>query len=39
MKTVGVLTGRMRREDFEQAGADYILRDASEVCDLLVVEK
>jgi phosphoglycolate phosphatase len=35
MKTVGVLTGRTKREEFEKAGADYILRDASEVCFLL----
>jgi phosphoglycolate phosphatase len=35
MKTVGVLTGRMKREDFEKAGADYILKDAPEVCGLL----
>jgi phosphoglycolate phosphatase-like HAD superfamily hydrolase len=35
MKTVGVLTGRTKREEFEKAGADYILRDASEVCSLL----
>ena len=35
MKTVGVLTGRTQREEFEKAGADYILRDASEVCSLL----
>jgi len=39
MKTVGVLTGRMEREDFEKAGADYILKDASEVCSLVVLEK
>ena len=35
MKTVGVLTGRTKKEEFEQAGADYILREASEVCELL----
>jgi phosphoglycolate phosphatase len=35
MKTVGVLTGRTKKEEFEQAGADYILREASEVCKLL----
>jgi len=35
MKTIGVLTGRTKKEEFERAGADYILRDASEVCDLL----
>jgi len=35
MKTIGVLTGRTKREEFEMAGADYILREASEVCTLL----
>jgi phosphoglycolate phosphatase len=35
METIGVLTGRTKKEEFEKAGADYILRDASEVCELL----
>ncbi len=35
MKTIGVLTGRTKKEEFEKAGADRILRDASEVCKLL----
>ena len=35
MKTIGVLTGRTKREEFEMAGADYILREASEICALL----
>ena len=35
MKTIGVLTGRITREEFEKAGADYVLRDASEICGLL----
>jgi phosphoglycolate phosphatase len=35
MKTIGVLTGRTKKEEFEKAGADYILRDAAEVCKLL----
>jgi phosphoglycolate phosphatase len=35
MKTIGVLTGRTTKEEFEKAGADYILREASEVCELL----
>jgi len=35
MKTIGVLTGRTKKDEFERAGADYILRDASEVCKLL----
>jgi len=34
MRTIGVLTGRTKKEEFEEAGADYILRDASEVCKL-----
>ena len=36
MKTIGVLTGKIQRGEFERAGADYILREASEVCNLLV---
>jgi phosphoglycolate phosphatase len=36
MRTVGVLTGRMKREDFEKAEADYVLKDVSEVCSLLL---
>lgn len=35
MKTVGVLTGRIKREEFEEAEADYILRDVSEIYPLL----
>ncbi len=35
MKTVGVLTGRTKKEEFEKAGADYVLRDVSEVFELL----
>jgi phosphoglycolate phosphatase len=35
MKTMGVLTGRTKKKEFEKAGADYILRDASEVYQLL----
>jgi phosphoglycolate phosphatase len=35
MKTIGVLTGRTKREEFEKAEADYILGDASEVAELL----
>lgn len=30
--TVGVLTGRTKREDFEEAGADLILDDVSGLC-------
>jgi phosphoglycolate phosphatase len=35
IKTMGVLTGRTKKEEFEKAGADYVLKDASEVCKLL----
>jgi len=35
MKTIGVLTGRISKEEFEKAGADYVLRDASEICNLI----
>jgi phosphoglycolate phosphatase len=38
MKTIGVLTGRTKSEEFEKVGADYILRDASELCALLADE-
>jgi phosphoglycolate phosphatase len=34
MRTVGVLTGYIKREEFEKAGADYILRSVSEICRL-----
>jgi len=35
MKTIGVLTGWTKKEEFEKAEADYILRDVSEVGRLL----
>ena len=35
MKTVGVLTGYIKKGEFERAGADYILRDVSELRQLL----
>ncbi len=35
MKTVGVLSGKTKREEFEMAGADYILRDATEIYQVL----
>jgi len=35
MKTIGVLTGRTKREEFKEAGADYVLKEASEICKLL----
>jgi len=31
METIGVLTGRTKKEEFERAEADYILKDVSEV--------
>jgi len=31
MKTIGVLTGRTKKEEFEDAGADFVLNDISEV--------
>jgi phosphoglycolate phosphatase len=34
METIGVLTGRTKKEEFEKAGADYIFKNASEVCSL-----
>ena len=37
MKTSGVLTGRITEGEFVQVGADYILRDVSELC--LLFEK
>jgi phosphoglycolate phosphatase len=35
MITVGVLTGRIKRNEFDEAGADYILRDVTEIYSLL----
>ncbi len=35
MKTIGVLTGRTKKEDFERAGADHVLSDATEICKLI----
>ena len=35
MKTIGVLTGRTKREDFEEAGADYVLDAAPDISGLL----
>jgi len=31
MKTIGVLTGRTKKKEFEKAGADYILKDVLEI--------
>jgi len=35
MITVGVLTGRITRNEFEEAGADYVLKDANGICELV----
>jgi len=35
MKSIGVLTGRTKKDEFEKAGADYVLRDTSEIIKLL----
>jgi len=35
MITVGVLTGRIKRDEFEEAGVDYILKDVTEIDTLL----
>jgi len=35
MRTVGVLTGRVKKEEFEKAGANWVLEEASEICNLL----
>ena len=35
MKTIGVLTGRTEMQEFEKAGPDHILNDATEICTLL----
>jgi len=35
MKAIGVLTGRTKKEEFEKVGADYILREVSEISELL----
>lgn len=38
MNTIGVLTGRTKKEEFEKAGADYILEEATEIFGLLGLE-
>ena len=35
MKTIGVLTGRTKQEEFEKAGADHILREVGDIYRLL----
>jgi len=35
MKCIGVLTGRTRKKEFEKAGADYVLKDVTEMNKLL----
>lgn len=39
MKTVGVLTGRITKEEFQRAGANFILKNASEICSLFQGER
>lgn len=34
VKTIGVLTGRITKEEFEEAEADYIMGEVSEICSL-----
>ncbi len=36
MKTAGVLTGRTTPRQFREAGADYVLKDATEVLDYIL---
>ena len=36
METIGVLTGRTKKEEFEKAGADYILKDVSKIYKIVV---
>jgi phosphoglycolate phosphatase len=36
MKSVAVLTGRTEKEEFEKAGADYVLTSVSEIIKLLI---
>jgi phosphoglycolate phosphatase len=38
-KTIGVLTGKSKREDFEEAGADYVLEAAPQINMLLRMER
>lgn len=38
MKTIGVLTGRITKEEFQEAGANFILNNASEICSLFQKE-
>jgi len=35
MESIGVLTGRTKKEEFEKAGADYVLKDVTEVSRLI----
>jgi phosphoglycolate phosphatase len=39
MKTVGVLTGRTKRDEFEKAGADLILNKVPEILKILEEKK
>jgi len=36
MKSIAVLTGRTEKEEFEKAGADYVLTSVSEIIKLLI---
>ena len=35
MVTIGVLTGRIEKKEFEEIGADYVLKEATEICNIL----
>jgi phosphoglycolate phosphatase len=35
MMTIGVLTGRIKREEFEEAGADYVLKNVTEISEVV----
>jgi len=36
LRTIGVLTGRTKKEEFEEAGADNVLNNATEICKLIL---
>jgi len=36
MTTIGVLTGRIKKEEFEKGGADYVLKDVTEINKLFI---
>ena len=39
MKSIAVLTGRTTKEEFEKAGADYVLTSVSEIIKLLMASQ